>query len=88
VAAARDDLGDLLGVRARPAFTRVRRRARATPIYEVGHRARVARIAELTRPLGALALAGNAYRGIGIPDCIASGEEAAGAVVSALGLAS
>lgn len=84
VAAAREDLRDLLGVRAQPAFVRVRRRARATPIYEVGHHARVARIAELTRPLGPCALAGNAYRGIGIPDCIASGEDAAATVVAAL----
>lgn len=88
VAAAREDLRDLVGVRAEPALVRVRRRARATPIYEVAHRARVAQMAELARSLGPLAIAGNAYRGIGIPDCVASGEEAADSVVSALGLAS
>jgi len=47
------------------------------PQYELGHVALVDAVeAELTR-LPRLALAGNAYRGVGIPDCIQSGENAA-----------
>jgi oxygen-dependent protoporphyrinogen oxidase len=62
----------------------VRRIPRATPIYAVGHGARVARLAEHARALGAFALAGNAHAGVGVPDCVASGEAAARAVLAAL----
>ena len=85
--AARADLRDLIGIATAPSFVRVRRIPRATPIYEVGHVARVARLVLHARKLGALALAGNAHAGVGIPDCVASGESAARAVVSALGRA-
>jgi oxygen-dependent protoporphyrinogen oxidase len=54
------------------------------PQYVLGHPERLARIdAALERHPG-LALAGAAYRGVGIPDCIRSGEEAAGSIVGAL----
>ncbi|MCC6846970.1 MAG: protoporphyrinogen oxidase [Deltaproteobacteria bacterium] len=86
VAAARADLAALLGVTAAPALMRVRRIARATPIYAVGHPVLVGRIAERTAALGPVALAGNAYEGVGIPDCIASGETAARSVLAALAL--
>lgn len=45
--------------------------------YEVGHLERVAEIERLRAGLPGLALAGNAYRGIGVPDCIKSGIDAA-----------
>jgi oxygen-dependent protoporphyrinogen oxidase len=45
--------------------------------YVSGHTARIQRIEELRRQLPGLELAGNAYRGIGVPDCIASGRQAA-----------
>ena len=45
--------------------------------YTVGHLERLERIERLRRQLPGLALAGNGYRGIGVPDCIRSGEEAA-----------
>ena len=50
--------------------------------YEVGHLARIKRIERLTRELPHFQLAGNAYQGIGIPDCIRSGENAARDIVS------
>ena len=84
VAAACRDLRDLVGVTAVPSFAVVRRLARATPIYELGHVARVARMERLVAELGAAALAGNAYHGVGIPDCVASGEIAASSVLAAL----
>lgn len=83
-ATARRDLADLLGVKAAPTLMRVRRLPRATPIYAVGHGALVERIAARAAELGVVALAGNAYRGVGIPDCVASGERAAAAVLAAL----
>jgi oxygen-dependent protoporphyrinogen oxidase len=45
--------------------------------YEVGHLDRLAEIERLRAELPGLALIGNAYRGIGVPDCIRSGRDAA-----------
>ena len=84
VAAACADLRDLVGVTARPVFALVRRLPRATPIYEVGHVARMARLTARVAGLGAFALAGNTYCGVGVPDCVASGEDAAHVVLAAL----
>jgi oxygen-dependent protoporphyrinogen oxidase len=54
--------------------------------YGVGHLDRLERIERLRRPLPNLALAGNGYRGIGVPDCIRSGSEAAMQVLTSLRL--
>ena len=51
--------------------------------YNVGHLERVERIDRLRKQLPGFALAGNGYRGIGVPDCIRSGEEAATEVLAA-----
>jgi oxygen-dependent protoporphyrinogen oxidase len=73
----RAELYDVLGIRAEPALTRIFRWPQAMPQYTLGHVERLAAIDERVARLRGLALAGNAYRGIGIPDCIASGEAAA-----------
>jgi len=73
----RRELRELLGITSEPLLTRIHRHPQAMPQYRVGHLERMARIdAALARHPG-LALAGNAYRGVGIPDCIHSGELAA-----------
>jgi oxygen-dependent protoporphyrinogen oxidase len=74
----------LLDVTATPTFTRVDRWPRGMPQYVLGHPERLARIDASLMEQPGLAVAGAAYRGVGIPDCIRSGEVAAGAVVSAL----
>jgi len=71
------DLRELLGIREDPRFTEVAKWERSMPQYEVGHLDRVNEIEGLVNQLPGLALAGNAYRGAGIPDCIRSGEAAA-----------
>ena len=71
------ELSELLGVRGEPEISLVVRYPRAMPQYHVGHLDRVARIEALTARHPGLALAGNAYRGVGIPDAIHSGESAA-----------
>jgi oxygen-dependent protoporphyrinogen oxidase len=54
--------------------------------YGVGHLERLQRIENLLQQLPGLALAGNGYRGIGVPDCVRSGSEAASKALLALGL--
>jgi oxygen-dependent protoporphyrinogen oxidase len=54
------------------------------PQYVLGHPGRLARIDEALAAHPGLAVAGAAYRGVGIPDCIASGELAAESVARAL----
>jgi oxygen-dependent protoporphyrinogen oxidase len=71
------DLRELLGITGRPLFTEVAKWERSMPQYEVGHLDRVAEIESEVSKLPSLALAGNSYRGAGIPDCIRSGETAA-----------
>ena len=73
----RADLRDLLGIKSAPMFSELRRWERSMPQYHVGHLDLVARINERVASLPQLALAGNAYSGPGLPDCIRNGEKAA-----------
>jgi oxygen-dependent protoporphyrinogen oxidase len=74
----------VLGIDAEPDRTWIHRWPRGMPQYLLGHPERIERIdAALERHPG-LALAGAAYRGVGIPDCIHSGEEAARSLARAL----
>ncbi len=78
------ELRDLLGIATEPVFRSLARYPDSMPQYELGHLDRVARIEARTAQHRTLYLAGNGYRGVGIPDCIASGERAAEAVFSTL----
>jgi oxygen-dependent protoporphyrinogen oxidase len=80
----RRDLERLLGVSAEPRFTHLWRGSRVMPQYRVGHLERVAEIERRTAALPGMALAGNAFRGVGIPDCVHSGETAAEALLASL----
>jgi protoporphyrinogen/coproporphyrinogen III oxidase len=73
---ARDELGTI-GISAEPVLTRVHRWPHGMPQYVLGHPDRLEQIDEALDEHPGLALAGAAYRGVGIPDCIASGEHAA-----------
>jgi protoporphyrinogen/coproporphyrinogen III oxidase len=70
VALAREELKDLAGVTASPSFTQAIRWMRGIPQYNVGHLGRVAAIDAALARLPGLHLAGNAYKGVGINDCI------------------
>jgi oxygen-dependent protoporphyrinogen oxidase len=74
---ARGEVGALFGVRAEPVLARVFRWVEANPQYEVGHLERVAEIRRLCAEWPGLAVAGCAYEGVGVPDCVRQGEEAA-----------
>lgn len=81
--AAHQELQELLGITGSPLFAQVHLHPLAMPQYTVGHLDRVAQLRHRVRMLPGLALAGNAYGGIGLPDCIASGESAATALLEA-----
>lgn len=76
------ELERLLGIRGQPVYMNVAHWPGTMPQYHVGHQALVARIEAAARRLPRLALAGNAYHGVGIPHCIHSGEQAAEHVVA------
>lgn len=79
---AEGELRAFLGIGGAARLTRVHRHRAAMPQYLVGHLDRIAAIeAQMARHPG-LAFAGAAYRGVGVPDCIRSGEEAAERVVA------
>jgi oxygen-dependent protoporphyrinogen oxidase len=78
------DLRQLLGISGEPTYLSVSRHPQSMPQYHVGHLQRVARIEALASRLPGLVLAGNAYHGVGIPDCIHSGDTAAQALLAYL----
>ena len=86
VKVVRRELREILALTAEPLFARVYRWDRAMAQYEVGHLERLDRIEQLQRQTPGLFLAGNAYRGIGVPDCIRSGNEAADSAMNFLGI--
>jgi oxygen-dependent protoporphyrinogen oxidase len=67
----------VIGLAIEPEHTQVSRWRRAMAQYAVGHQQRIERIAARVAALPGLRLAGNAYDGIGIPDCIRLGRKAA-----------
>jgi oxygen-dependent protoporphyrinogen oxidase len=74
LALAREELQLTLGITAEPLFHRVFMWENAMPQYNLGHPALLRRIDAALAGHPGLALAGSGYRGIGIPDCIHSGE--------------
>jgi oxygen-dependent protoporphyrinogen oxidase len=78
------DLRELLGITTKPLFIEVAKWERSMPQYEVGHLDRINEIENEVSKLPGLALAGNSYRGAGIPDCIRGGQFAAESIVTYL----
>ncbi|HEY0980708.1 protoporphyrinogen oxidase [Schlesneria sp.] len=73
----REELAEMLGVHGQPDFMRVVRYRQAMPQYHVGHLEQVTRIEKWEHRHTGLALAGITCHGVGVPDAIASGEQAA-----------
>lgn len=78
----REELRCIMGIDADPVLARLHRWQDANPQYDVGHLERVAEIERLAGELPGLYITGSAFRGVGIPDCIAQGENVAKAVLS------
>tara|TARA_B100000315_G_C14367454_1_gene491329 strand:+ start:106 stop:471 length:366 start_codon:yes stop_codon:yes gene_type:complete len=79
-----DLLNSLLGIQERPFFSSVFQAPRSLPGYRLGHTARVATIQERIRAYPGLALAGNAYHGHGVTNCLRSAQQAAGHLLDVL----
>ncbi|HEX8457826.1 MAG TPA: protoporphyrinogen oxidase [Pyrinomonadaceae bacterium] len=77
ISAVRADLRALLGIERAPLFTHVEKWPRSMAQYHLGHLARIARLRRRLQHFPTLQLAGNAYGGAGLPDCISSGRAAA-----------
>jgi protoporphyrinogen/coproporphyrinogen III oxidase len=75
------ELKGILRLDTEPRFIRVYRWRRAMAQYSVGHLDRVTRIEAASQRLPGFAIAGNYFRGIGVPDCVRTGQEAATTVV-------
>lgn len=73
---ARDELQRILGVAVQPLFSKITRWPHSMPQYIVGHEDRVKQIQEQLLTIPGLHLVGNAYHGVGIPDCIRAAKSA------------
>jgi oxygen-dependent protoporphyrinogen oxidase len=71
---AKEELKLTLGITAEPILSRVFMWDKAMPQYNLGHPEKLKQIDSALEKYPSLALAGNGYRGIGIPDCIRSGD--------------
>jgi oxygen-dependent protoporphyrinogen oxidase len=78
---ARQELRRILNLQAAPVYHTIARWPRSMAQYTVGHGARVREIQARSAAIPGLHLAGNAYEGIGIPDCIRTGRAAARRIV-------
>jgi oxygen-dependent protoporphyrinogen oxidase len=77
VSTIRRELGEIIGVSAEPRSVHLYRWRRCMAQPSPGHLERIARIEHLRKQLPGLALAGNAFHGIGVPDCVRTGMQAA-----------
>ena len=77
IAIVREEMSRILGIKTDPLFARAYQWGKSMPQYVVGHGDKIARLEKLLSSHPGLYLAGSAYRGIGISDCIVSGEQAA-----------
>jgi oxygen-dependent protoporphyrinogen oxidase len=86
IAIVRNELRKIIGLESEPLFSRVYKWKSAMAQYSVGHLDRLQRIEARRQNLRGLALAGNGYNGIGVPDCVRSGNEAAGKILAEMGM--
>jgi oxygen-dependent protoporphyrinogen oxidase len=80
------DLWQYLGIRADPVWHSFSRWPESMPQYAVGHGELIESVTQSLSKLPGIFLAGNAYSGVGLPDCISSGEAAAEAIVRSVSI--
>lgn len=79
-----EELAGFLGIVGQPQLTKLVRWTGAMPQYHLGHDQLVNQIEDLTETCIGLEVAGKSYRGVGIPACVRSGEQAAQRIVESL----
>jgi protoporphyrinogen/coproporphyrinogen III oxidase len=83
IAIAHDELQRMVGLKAAPISHVIARWPKSMAQYTVGHAKRIEEIRTRANAIPGLYLAGNAYEGIGIPDCIRTGRAAAKRIIAA-----
>ena len=78
------DLKEIMSIKEEPLFSRIYRWDRAMPQYTIGHESRIKAIEQIVKGLKNIQLCGSAYHGIGISDCINSGNIAAQNILKAM----
>ena len=81
-AVVRGEIRGILGIAAEPLFVSTSFHPGSMAQYDVGHLARIAVVESRLEKHAGLALAGNGLRGVGVPDCVRSGETAADRILS------
>jgi protoporphyrinogen/coproporphyrinogen III oxidase len=84
LALARRELAEIMGITAEPVIARIYRWRRANPQYDVGHLDRLQRMRDLSAAQQGLFIAGSAFDGVGVPDCVRQGQQAAGQILTYL----
>ena len=87
IATAREGLERTMGLKAEPFLTRIFRWPRAMAGYRVGHLDRMDQVDGMMKQAPGLYLAGAAYRGVGLPDCVREGIQAADKIAKQVGWA-
>jgi len=76
-----DELRDIMGINVRPDFAKVYTHAKGIPQYSVGHEKRLDTIDKIISKINRFYITGNAYRGIGVNDCIENSYKLAERIV-------
>ena len=78
----RSELERIMGLKDKPFFRSISRWPASMAQFTVGHEKRMTEIEERNARLRGVSLIGNSYRGMGLPDCVKMGKEAAARIVS------
>ena len=81
-AKVRGDLERIMGVRAEPFFHSISRWPRSMAQFTVGHQQRIAELEQRKSQAPGLYVIGNGYQGVGLPDCVKAGKDAAAKIIS------
>jgi oxygen-dependent protoporphyrinogen oxidase len=85
LAVVRREVKEIMGLEAEPVLTRIFRWPKANPQYDVGHLDRVREIHAAAATQPGLFIAGSAFDGVGVPDCVRQGKEAAAKAIACFG---
>ena len=76
-----EELGHIMDIKVQPDFVKIYRHEKAIPQYNIGHDRKLKAVDEMLLKYKNLYLTGNAYRGIGVNDCIENSYKLAGTII-------